>query len=275
MTSSYAYELSGKFDWTGKILSSSVTLWFVTAALGQWLFAYYILVLYGSSAIEADWAVWTNRMIHGIIPGDMIGNIAVFVHILLAFVVTFCGPLQFIPQVRSNFPRFHRFNGRVYLITALIISVAAIYMIWSREAIIGGLSGQIGTSLDGVLTIVCAVMAWRFAVKRQIATHRKWALRLFIVASGVWFFRIIRGFWMFVHDGRSPGTNANLTGPFDVTLSFAGYLVPLLLLEIYFVVREKGSTTMQSIFAVVLLVLTIATAIGIYSAAQILWLPNL
>jgi len=278
MTMSSVYELYELKDNTNiarKMLNASAATWFLTAVFGQWFFAYYIMVFYGGNAVQGNWAAWSSRMIHGIIEGDIIGNIAVLIHILLAFVISFCGPLQFIPQVRQNYPSFHRFNGRLYIMTSLVISVAAIYMIWSREAIIGGVMGQIGTSLDGVLVIICAIMTVRFAMARKIVVHRRWALRLFIVVSGVWFFRVIRGFWIFVNDGTSPGTNGNLTGPFDLVLNFAGYLVPLLILECYFRLRDKGQPAGQYAMAGIILLLTGAMAIGIYSAAHIFWLPNL
>jgi hypothetical protein len=258
-----------------KTLQTSAASWFLTAVFGQWFFVYYIMVFYGGNALKGDWGTWSKQMIHGIIEGDIIGNIAVLTHISLAFVISFFGPLQFIPQIRNNYPAFHRFNGRLYILTALVISVAAIYSIWSREVIIGGLIGQIATSFNGVLIIICAIMTVRFAIARKIAIHRRWALRLFIVVSGVWFFRVIRGFWMFVNDGTSPGTNRDLTGPFDIILNFAGYLIPLLILECYLHIRDNGETTGQYTMAGIIFMLTGAMAVGIYSAAHIFWLPSL
>jgi len=261
---------------TGKnILNLSATTWFLVAVFGQWFFAYYIMSYYGGNALQGNWAAWSKRMIHGIIEGDLIGNIAVIIHISLAFVILVCGPLQLMPPIRNSFPAFHRINGRVYIATALLISVAAIYSIWSREAVISGLVGQIGTSLDGLLIILCAIKAVQYAMARKISIHRQWALRLFIVVSGVWFFRIIRGFWVFINDGTSPGTNANLTGPFDLVLNFAGYLVPLLILEVYFRVKKNGSEREQFYMAGSLFGLSLATAIGIYQAALMFWIPNL
>jgi hypothetical protein len=269
------YKLNDNTNIARKLLNTSAAMWLLTAIMGQWLFAYYIMVFYGGNALQGDWDAWSNRMIHGFIEGDWLGNLAVLIHISLAFVITFLGPLQLIPQVRTNFPTFHRYNGRVYILTAIVISVAAIYSIWSREAIISGIVGQIGTSLDGVLIIICAIMTVRFAMARKIDIHRRWALRLFIVVSGVWFFRVIRGFWVFVNDGSSPGSNGNLTGPFDLILNFAGYLVPLLILECYFRARDNGKSTQQFTMAVTIFMLTVAMAIGIYSAAHMFWLSVL
>ena len=275
MSDTYTQTMAANPFTAKKMLSASAAMWFIVATFGQWFFAYYILAFYGGHAVDGNWLAWSKRMIHGFIEGDIIGNVAVLIHIFLAFVITFCGPLQFMPQVRKYSPAFHRFNGRLYIMTALIISVAAIYSVWTRDNRIGGLTGQIATSLDGVMIIVCAIMTVRLAMARQIARHNRWALRLFIVASGVWFYRVIRGFWITVNDGTSPGTNGTLTGPFDQALNFAGFLMPLLILEVYFRVRDNRADTGKYAMSGVLMMLTVIMAVGIYGAANILWLPNL
>ena len=259
------------FDW----LKFGGVAWLAVAIMGQGLFALYILIFYGGHALDANWDAWSNRMIHGIIEGDWLLNAAVFIHILLAFTISGIGPLQFVPQIRKRFPAFHRANGRFYLLSGVVISVSSIYMIWSREAIVGGLPGQIGTSLDGILVIVFAFFTVRFAMARKIKQHSRWALRFFIVVSGVWFYRIIRGFWIIANNGTSPGSNGNLTGPFDIVLNFAGYLVPLLILETYFYLQDNDKPFVKNLFSGVLILLTFVTAIGIYGAAKILWLPNM
>lgn len=258
-----------------KCLNASATLWFLTAVFGQWFFAYYILMFYGKNAVQGDWGAWSNRMVHGIIEGDLVGNIAVFIHIFLAFVITFSGPLQIMPQIRSQFPKFHRWNGRVYIATAFIIALGAIYMTWSREAVIAGLIGQISISLDGLLILFFAFMALRTAMARKFKIHRRWALRLFFAVSVVWFYRIGRGLWMFLNHGSSPGVNATLTGPFDIFLGFAGILLPLFFLELYFWAQVRATPIVKMGVASLICVLTVLLGLGIYQAAQMFWISAL
>lgn len=258
-----------------KLLNSSAALWFITAVFGQWFFAYYILIHYGGNAVQGDWSAWSSRMIHGIIEGDLIGNIAVLMHIFLAFVITFSGPLQIMPQVRSRFPKFHRWNGRVYIATAFTIALGAIYMTWSREALIAGLIGQISTSLDGILILIFAFMALRTAMARKFKIHRRWALRMFFAVSVVWFYRVGRGLWMFLNHGTSPGVNSTLTGPFDIFLGFAGILLPLFFLELYFRAQTRGTPIIKVAMAGLIGILTILLALGIYQAAQVFWISAL
>ncbi|MGB5819940.1 MAG: DUF2306 domain-containing protein [Saonia sp.] len=258
-----------------KTLNTTATLWFLVAVAGQWLFAYYIMVFYGGNAVQGDWAAWTQRMIHGIIAGDLVGNIAVILHIFLAFVITVGGPLQLIPQIRKHFPKFHRWNGRLYILTAILISLGALYMVWSREAIVGGLFGQIAISGNAFLIVFFAVFALRTAFACNFMAHRRWALRLFMVASGVWFFRIGFGLWIFLNGGSAPGSTQDLTGPFDMFLYFANYLLPLVFLELYFISQDKANTLGKLAMAALLLVLTCLLGAGIFMAAQIFWLPHL
>jgi len=125
-----------------KALKGSAVLWFVTLVIGQWIFAYYIFAFYGVAAAQGDLETWNKRLFHGIIQGDLAGNITVGVHLLMAFIISFSGPLQLMPQIRNRFPAFHRFNVRLYMATAFIISAAGLYLIFTRgsPSLIGDIS---------------------------------------------------------------------------------------------------------------------------------------
>ena len=256
-------------------LRRAAALWFVVAVAGQWLFAYYIFVFYGGTAMQGDWAAWTARLPNGILEGDAAGNLALIVHIALAFVITVGGPLQLIPQIREHMPVVHRWTGRIYIPTAMVISLGAIYLIWAREAVVGGVIGQIAITLNGVLIMLCAAMTVRHALARNFDVHRRWAMRTFIAASGVWFFRVGFGLWIFLNAGSAPGSNQTLTGPFDVFLYFACFLLPLAILEVYLRAQERAGPLVKTTVAAGLVVLAAGTGAGIFMAAQIFWLPNL
>lgn len=270
------------FDGTGlrergesatRILKGSAVAWFAVAAAGQYFFAYYILVFYGGTAIAGDWAAWTRRLIVGFVEADLIGNLNLVAHMLLAFLITAAGPLQFVPQIRRRFPIFHRWTGRVYVTVAVLISLGALYLVWARG--MAGLIPGIGISINGVLIIVCAVFAVRAVLARRIAEHQRWALRLFVMASGVWFFRIGFGFWFVVTEGAMPGVGPMLDGPFDYFLIFGNYLVPLAVLEIYQYARDRGAPSVKLAASGLVAAGAVVTAIGIFGAAQMFWLPRL
>ncbi len=257
-----------------KALKISTQIWFLVAVAGQWIFAYYVLVLYGRSAVQGDFGAWNNNLINGIVEGDPLGNLAVAVHLILAVIITFSGPLQLIPQVRAHAPSFHRFNGRMYIVSAFVIGIDSLFMIWTRGSI-GAFSQHLAISINGILVIAFAAMALRYALARNFATHHKWALRLFLVVSGVWFFRIGLMLWMSIHQGPMGFDPVAFAGPFLTFLAFAQFLLPLLILEIYFCTKEKTGTRGHLIMTVSLLILTGAMAMGIFEATTGMWLPKL
>lgn len=252
-------------------LKASAKFWFLVVLIGQWMFAYYILAFYGGLALARDWQGWSDRLIVGFIEGDAAGNAALVLHIALAFVVTFFGPLQFIPIVRTRAAGFHRWNGRVYVATALVISLGALYMVWTRGALDGQVGGlnAIGISLNAALIMIFAALTAHFAMARRIDIHQQWALRLFVAMSGVWFMRVGYGLWSFVHQGRRPpGVTGQLDGWFDVSLPYIATLFPLLVLELYLRAKHSNSPPTKIATASLISVLTIAMAAGILTFAE-------
>lgn len=256
----------------GAALKTSAALWFVVAAAGQWLFAYYIAIQYGA-VLWGDTRPLNEFMPNGAIAGDVVGNAALIVHLAIAFTITIGGTLQLIPYVRNTFPAFHRWNGRVYIVTGFITSIAALYMVWTRDGI-GGMINDISISINGVLIMVFAALAWRTAVTRDFGAHHRWALRLFLVVNGVWFMRVMYGFSIMVAQGRPPGVGDNMDGPTDIAIAFSTYLLPLAVFELY-LMAKRGTAAGKAAMSGFLLVAAGATALGIFGATMIFWLPQI
>lgn len=261
--------ISGK-----KGLEYAAVFWFSTAFLGQAIFVVYIFTLYGISLFQGDFARWNKMMPHGYVEGDITGNINIGIHLLLAAVISIGGALQIIPKLRDWVPRFHKWNGRIYIATAIIISLTGFYLTWIRGSV-GGLIGAIAISINGLLIIFFALIALRFAITRKFRNHRKWSLRLFMVVSGVWFFRVGFMLWMLIHQKPVGFDPVTFQGPFLTFLNFAQYLLPLFFLEIYFWAQERAGKTGKTATAILITVLTIAMGAGIFGASMGMWLPNI
>src|SRR5512141_1357736 len=153
-------------------LAASARLWFATALIGQWAFLYYIAAFYDTATLRGDFAAWSNNrlLLKGYVPGDTAGNLAFAAHVLLAAIVTFGGALQLIPQIRTRFISVHRWNGRLFLLTAIAGALSGLYMIWVRGSR-ANLTAGMATSLDAALIIAFGVLAWRAVRARDIATH--------------------------------------------------------------------------------------------------------
>src|SRR5436190_15038152 len=169
-------------------LRAAARLWFLVAVGGQLLFAFTVASFYGLTAARGDLWAWNRHMMHGYATGETASNLVVALHLFSAVIIILAGAVQLVPQIRNRFPRFHRWNGRLYLLTAFILSTAGLYMLWIRGSV-GDASQRWGFTLNVVLLWLCAAMAARYAIARDFRTHRRWALRLFLVVSASWFFR--------------------------------------------------------------------------------------
>lgn len=266
--------LASSRRWAATALSASARFWFLATVTGQLFFAAYIIALYGGAAARGDLPGWNAVMTHGHVPGDGVGNVATGVHLLLAAILMLGGALQLVPHVRRHAPRLHRWNGRVYLAGAVLAALSGLYMLWWRGAV-GDTTQHLGISLNAVLVLVFAGLALQNAVRREFAAHRRWALRLFLAVSGVWFFRVGLMCWLAVNGGPAGFDPASFTGPFLSFLAFAQYLLPLAVLEAYLRCRDGGNAMLRLGMAAVLALLTVAMSAGIAVAAMGMWLPRM
>jgi hypothetical protein len=193
---------------------------------------------------------------------------------LLASIVALCGPLQLVPALRRKAPWFHRWNGRIYVTVAIVVGLAGLVMLADDRSLVGA-SQNGDVAINGVLLLACAVLAWRYARMRDFAAHRRWALRLFVLAAGVWFFRIGLAAWIAINRGIAGFDPRTMQGPALLALAAGEWVVPLLVLEAYLRVEKARGSTGRYLVATLLVMLAAATGFGVYRAATGMWLPPL
>jgi len=260
--------------WPDHILTHSSIAWFLAAAIGQWLFVLYVAFQYIPELAQFGLPGLRNTALpDGYIAGDMTGNLAIASHVLVAIIIIGSGPLQLTPQIRNRFPTFHRYVGRVYILMASITSIAGLYIVWTR-GVPGGLVGHLAISLDAVLILAFGGLAINFAIKRQFSRHRRWAMRLFMVVSAVWFFRIGLMFW-FMTTGGIGVDPKTFEGPFLTFMYFGQMAIPLLILESYFLAQRSKNAAVKFAVAVGLILATGATLVGTFAATMGMWLPRI
>jgi hypothetical protein len=254
-----------------KALRAATIFWFVVTILGQLAFAFAIATFYGLTSLRGDYHKW--NFTNGFVPGLSMGNTAVVMHLASAAIIMLSGAVQLVPQVRSRFPVFHRWNGRIYMLAAVGLSAAGVYMHLVRGSIGGPVNHFAGT-VNAILIWICAGFALGSAMARDFRTHRRWALRLFLVVSASWFLRI--GFFLsFLIAGRPFGFDpTTLEGPFFYFMSFAEYLVPLAVLEIYLRAQDHSGALRRMATAVMLFVVTLAMAAGLVGVTMAVWVPQ-
>ncbi len=254
-------------------LQAAVRFWFAVVVAGQLIFAFTVASFYGMAGVRGDLRAWNKGMSHGYISGDTMGNFAVAVHLLSAVIIILAGLIQLIPQIRERAPALHRWNGRLYILTAFSISIAGLYMMWVRGSV-GDISQHLGQSLDAVLIMLCAAMALRYAMARDFKTHRRWALRLYLVVSASLFIRAGLFLTLFINHGPFGFDSVSFSGPFLTFLSFAQYLVPLAVLEIYLRVQARAGAPGRLATAASLFVLAVALGAGIFAVTMAAFLPR-
>lgn len=259
-----------------KLLNLSAKFWFIIATVGQWIFGFYVVSVYHVSTFQGNFEKWNTVLPKGYVVGDWKGNLMVGIHVILAAIMIIGGPLQFIPLVREKLPIFHRWLGRIYVVTAIVVSSAGFIMVWTRGTV-GDTFMHVTNSIQVVYIIFFAVQTIRFAQKRQIKAHQKAALRLFMVANGVWFFRIGLMAWLVINQSAVGFDSETFTGPFLWVLSTFAYAVPisLILLEMYFYAQKVQRQTFSNITSIIIFLFTIIMVIGIFGATMSMWLPRI
>lgn len=236
--------------------------WFVTTLVGQWFFFYYIMAFYGFSVINDNMQAWNRWEPLGSTPyhaGDFSGNLAFAAHAIGAGFVAFGGALQLIPMIRNTYPRFHRINGYIYLTTVFCLAISGFYLVWIRDPDPIDLSG-VGTTINGFLILAFTYFTVRNAVKRDIASHRKWALRLFLVSNAQWILRV--GVFSYLITGNVLGMKPAFGDPFFYIWTFGCFLLPLMMLQLFFYAEEKGTKAVKYSASSALCLLTVLMMIG-------------
>ena len=252
-----------------KALKASGMFWFVVATLGQWAFFYYIIAFYGTSMLSGDLEVW-NRLsvISGrtsFVAGDTAGNLTFGAHALAAGIIAFGGALQLMPWIRSRFPTFHRWNGRIFLLTVTGLSLSGFYLVWVRGTS-PDMFSALSTSLNGVLILSFAALTVRAALSRSFALHQRWALRLYLVSNAQWFLRVGVFGYFIVNMGL--GNKVGMGDPFLLFWVPGCYLLPLAVLQLYFLAKDRGGALARFAAAGGLVLLTLVMGGGIFAFAM-------
>jgi hypothetical protein len=264
--------LSARSRWP--LLRIAVVCWFGVAVIGQLIFAAYVVAVYGGAVAAGQMGLMNRVTPRGWIPGETLGNLVFGSHVLFTVVVVLGGLIQLLPPLRRRAPVLHRWNGRLVLLLAVVLSVGGLVMLLTRGTV-GGFWQQAGTGLNGLVIAVCAAMAWRHARGRRFDLHRRWALRLFLSISGVWFFRVGLMAWLMIFRAPVGFDPKTFSGPFLTALAFAQFLLPLAVLELVLLAQTRPWVVLQRATALLLIVLTGLMALGIAGATMGLWLPRM
>ncbi|HEY6942320.1 DUF2306 domain-containing protein [Dokdonella sp.] len=254
-------------------LRLGASAWFVAATLGQWAFVVFIVLFFGGHVLGGDLAALNNKPhVTGYVRGDVFGNIQFIAHALMGGVVTFAGGWQLVPAVRRRWPHLHRWNGRLFLGIALVAALSGLYLTWIRGSQLGP-GSNLSITINGLLIVAFATLAWRSALRRDFARHRAHALRAFLLVNGVWFLRI--GIMLAGLALAPLGIKIDYEGAVFVGVSFASWLLPLAVLELYLRAERSTRPLPKYAMALTLGLLSLVTLAGSAAAVAFMWMPVL
>jgi len=254
----------------------SIRTWLGIALTGQAVFAAYVILFYGRTAIEGAPERWNKVMPHGWVEGQTADNAVLAAHLAASVALLIAGMLQLSPAIRQRWRSLHRWNGRVYLLAASVLSLGGLWLVWGRGGAAGDVSQHLAISGNALIIVGCAVAAWRAAAERRFDSHRRWALRTFVAALGVWYFRIGLMAWLGVWQAPVGFDVDSFSGPFLTVLAWSVYVVvPLTVLEL--VLRAERSTRSEAHTGVAVLMggLSLLTLFGVFMATLGMWWPRM
>jgi uncharacterized membrane protein YozB (DUF420 family) len=254
-------------------LRAAAATWFATALAGQAAFVAFIVLYFTPPLLQGDpLAMNAKPHITGWAPGDPLGNLQFVAHVFLGALVTLSGVLQLIPALRQRWPALHRWNGRIFMLAALAASFTGFYLTWVRGSQLN-LPSALSTSLNGLLILVFVALAWRAAWQGDLALHRGHALRAWVLVNGVWFLRI--GI-MLAGLGLAPfGVRMGYDSAVFLGVSFASWIVPLALVQLYLAAERSKRAALPQATAVLFFALAGLTAAGAAAAVAFMWGPYL
>ena len=128
--------------------------------------------------------------------------ILTLVHIVPGLLFMTLGPLQFRSTIRANYPRWHRWSGRIFFVCGVVIGTSALVMSLGMPAI-GGFNQAAATTLFATFFLLSLRKAFWHIRRREVALHREWMIRAFSIGLAVATIRPIIG--MFFATSRLSG----------------------------------------------------------------------
>lgn len=110
-------------------------------------------------------------------------------HILTGSVVLTLAPAQFVPRIRQQYLRFHRWAGRVALVAALPAGLSGLLL--QARSPYGGLLALSAIVSAGALFLAAGARAYHAIRRGERDRHREWMIRLLAVGLGVGVVRVV------------------------------------------------------------------------------------
>ena len=222
------------------------------------LFGLYILGFYALALISQDFERW-NSLLPGLFTQNRkMATYGIGLHFLGGGIILILGSLQFVDWIRIKWLKAHRLMGQIYVLACLLAGVGGLVFIAINRTI-GGWPMDLAFAIYGLLISTSAIQTARHGMSGNLLVHRHWAIRLYALAIGSWFYRMGYGFWYLVVG--KVGHTSTFSGPFDYFMDFFFFIPNLMVAEVIirgfrlkgFWQELVGATTMIAVTTYVVL----------------------
>ena len=144
-----------------------------------------------------------------------------FPHVASGLLAILIGPLQFWSGMRRKYMRVHWIAGRVYVVTVLAGSMAALGL---AATIDNGSAYSLGLAGLAVAWLTTTAMAFIAIRRKNVEQHKQWMIRSYVVTFAFVTFRLLNqvlGAWHVMTDDERAST-----------LAWSCWAIPLLVTEV-------------------------------------------
>jgi len=162
-------------------------------------------------------------------------KLAFFSHVYTSIFVLIFGAFQFSNYIRNKYNKFHKLSGIVYIFLILLISSPS-GLIMAIHAN-GGFFSKLSFCIQAILWFVFTLLAFRYVLKKDWISHEKFMYRSYALTLSAITLRLFK--WIIVSTIGMP--------PMDTyrIVSWLGWIFNLLLVEAYFIYRNRVTNTNQ------------------------------
>lgn len=143
------------------------------------------------------------------------------VHLVTALPLLLLPPIQFSRRMRARWPVWHRRAGKMYLSSAIVAAMGAVYL----GVTFAGLGSRVPLFIFSILWLAFSIAAWTSARRRAFAAHERFVVRGYAIALAFVFVRVL-GESQGVLFGFLPSVDLR-----DATGEWLSFVVPLLIVE--------------------------------------------
>lgn len=153
-------------------------------------------------------------------------------HFGFAAFTLFLGPIQFIPQIRNRYIKFHRLAGKLY-IGGSIISAITVYVLLATTYTLPGAIPSLG--FLALIWLFTTLAAYAFIKKKNIRRHQEFMIRSYVCGLAFVFIRLLPeingviGIFNFIEDDEMRRT----------VYEWICWVYPLMMVEFWIVWRKQ------------------------------------